>query len=81
MSNMTTKPDFAQKLLNDLRQRKERMAATQHSSRQSSQTSRGEHFSSPMQQNIACHFSCIFSDLTLRNTSCMTRFRGFGSNR
>ncbi|XP_042035196.1 uncharacterized protein LOC121781535 [Salvia splendens] len=40
MSNMTTKPDFAQKLLNDLRQRKERMAATQHSSRQSSQTSR-----------------------------------------
>ncbi|KAL1532913.1 hypothetical protein AAHA92_32866 [Salvia divinorum] len=37
---MTTKPDFAQKLLNDLRQRKERMAATQNSSRQSSQPSR-----------------------------------------
>ncbi|XP_057785494.1 uncharacterized protein LOC131003046 [Salvia miltiorrhiza] len=37
---MTTRPDFAQKLLNDLRQRKERMAATQNSSRQSSQASR-----------------------------------------
>lgn len=39
MSNMATKSDFAQKLLTDLRQRKERMAAAQNSSRQSSQTS------------------------------------------
>lgn len=42
MSNMATKSDFAQKLLTDLRQRKERMAAAQNSSRQSSQTSRGK---------------------------------------
>ncbi|KAI3460318.1 hypothetical protein Pfo_016981 [Paulownia fortunei] len=40
---MATKSDFAQKLLNDLRLRKERMAAAQNSSRQSSQTSRVVH--------------------------------------
>ncbi|KAL8458989.1 hypothetical protein ACS0TY_036459 [Phlomoides rotata] len=37
---MTTRSDFAQKLLGDLRLRKEKMAAGQNSSRQSSQTSR-----------------------------------------
>ncbi|KAH6824947.1 hypothetical protein C2S53_008210 [Perilla frutescens var. hirtella] len=37
---MTTKSDFAQKLLTDLRVRKERMSAAQNSSRQSSQASR-----------------------------------------
>lgn len=42
---MATKSDFAQKLLGDLRLRKEKMAAVQNSSRQSRQTSRGEHFS------------------------------------
>ncbi|KAL6504408.1 hypothetical protein OROGR_026331 [Orobanche gracilis] len=40
---MVTKSDFAQKLLHDLRVRKERMAAAQNSSRQSTQTSRVEH--------------------------------------
>ncbi|KAL6504684.1 hypothetical protein OROHE_023442 [Orobanche hederae] len=40
---MATKSDFAQKLLHDLRVRKERMAAAQNSSRQSTQTSRVEH--------------------------------------
>ncbi|PIN06968.1 hypothetical protein CDL12_20469 [Handroanthus impetiginosus] len=43
MSNMTTKSDFAQKLLSDLRLRKEKMAATQNSSRQSGQSSRVVH--------------------------------------
>ncbi|KAL7124399.1 hypothetical protein ABFS83_14G046000 [Erythranthe nasuta] len=37
---MATKSDFAQKLLQDLRMRKEKMAAPQNSSRQSSQTSK-----------------------------------------
>ncbi|KAL0323119.1 UNVERIFIED_CONTAM: hypothetical protein Sangu_1931200 [Sesamum angustifolium] len=40
---MATKSDFAQKLLTDLRLRKERMAAAQNSSRQSGQTSRVVH--------------------------------------
>ncbi|KAL0432422.1 UNVERIFIED_CONTAM: hypothetical protein Slati_2576500 [Sesamum latifolium] len=40
---MATKSDFAQKLLTDLRMRKERMAAAQNSSRQSGQTSRAVH--------------------------------------
>ncbi|KAK6117800.1 hypothetical protein DH2020_048457 [Rehmannia glutinosa] len=40
---MAAKSDFAQKLLNDLRVRKERMAAAQNSSRQSTQTSRVVH--------------------------------------
>ncbi|KAL9140575.1 hypothetical protein ABFS82_14G045700 [Erythranthe guttata] len=37
---MATKSDFAQKLLQDLRMRKEKMSAPQNSSRQSSQTSK-----------------------------------------
>ncbi|KAL3634284.1 hypothetical protein CASFOL_021338 [Castilleja foliolosa] len=40
---MATKSDFAQKLLNDLRVRKEKMAVAQTSSRQSTQTSRVAH--------------------------------------
>ncbi|KAL0366111.1 UNVERIFIED_CONTAM: hypothetical protein Sradi_3501200 [Sesamum radiatum] len=44
---MATKSDFAQKLLTDLRLRKERMAAAQNSSRQSGQTSRDLSISEP----------------------------------
>lgn len=50
--NMATKSDFAQKLLGDLRLRKEKMAASQNSSRQSSQTPRGEHLSFHSQQTL-----------------------------
>ncbi|KAG8389940.1 hypothetical protein BUALT_Bualt01G0031200 [Buddleja alternifolia] len=48
---MSTKPDFAQKLLHDLRVRKERMATTQNSSRQSSQTSSRDMHANPGRTN------------------------------